>query len=178
MLIINDKKFELFIPSATIINVVKQMADEINREYINKQVHFVGVMNGAFMFVSDLLKFIKVSCEVHFIKLASYNGDASTGKIKEVFGLNTALTNKTVIVLEDIVDTGRTLDHICRSINTFNPAELKVVSLLYKPDASQTGVKPDMAGIEIANDFVVGYGLDYQGLGRNLPDIYRVIDDG
>jgi len=170
-----DRKFTLLIPSATIQKEVKRVAEQINKDLAGKNPIFVCVLNGAFMFAADLLKQITIPCEVSFVKLSSYAGILSTGTVKEVIGLNEDIQGRTIIVVEDIIDTGLTMQKIIDSLLRFHPAEVKVASFLLKPDALQVTVPQDYIAIEIPNKFIVGYGLDYNGFGRNLTDIYTVI---
>lgn len=173
---IHDKEFELFIPYEKIRSVVEKMADKMNEDLAGKKPVFLCILNGSFMFAAELFKRISlVETEISFVKLASYEGDATTGKVKQLIGLNEDLKGKTVVILEDIVDTGITIDNITEQINRLNPARVKVATLLLKPEALQKEVNLDYVGLEIPNNFIVGYGLDYDGYGRNLIDIYSVI---
>lgn len=171
---IKDKEFELYIRSEDIQNAITSVAQRLKDDYQNKDVIFVGVLNGAFMFVSDLLKQIDFNCEVSFIKVASYEGTSSTGKVHELIGLVNDIKDKHVIILEDIVDTGLTLDKIFSMIDHDEPSSLEVATLLYKPAAFNGKHEPKYVGIEIPNDFIVGFGLDYLDLGRNTRDIYKL----
>lgn len=171
---IEDKEFELYISSEEIHKAVTNVAQRIKNDYQNKDVIFVGVLNGAFMFVSDLLKQIDFKCEVSFIKVASYQGASSSGKVHELIGLVNDIKNKHVIILEDIVDTGLTLDKIYSMIDHDHPSSLEVATMLYKPNAFDGKHPPKYVGIEIPNDFIVGYGLDYMEFGRNTEDIYKL----
>ena len=170
-----NKEFGPFISESEIKKTVSRMANEINRDLKDKDVVFIGILNGAFMFASDLFRKIKMDCQITFVKLASYTGDTSRGKVKQLIGLGEQIKGKTVVILEDIVDTGITLDTIIKQINGFEPEEILVVTLLFKPDAIKKAVDLDYVGIEIPNDFVIGYGLDFDGFGRNLPEIYKII---
>lgn len=172
-----DKKFEIYFEEELIQKRIKILADQINKQYVNGEIYFVSVLSGSFMFTSDLLKHISVPCQVSFVKLSSYSGLNSTGTIKELIGLTADLTNKDVIVIEDIVDSGLTMSEICDKISNFSPNSLKSISLLFKPDVFKGTVKPDFIGFSIPNDFVVGYGLDYNELGRNYSAIYKLIED-
>lgn len=171
---IQDKEFELYIRSSEIQQAISSIAESISDDYKGKEVIFVGVLNGAFMFAADLLKKINFECEVSFIKLASYEGTKSTGKVHELIGLVNDIKDKHVIILEDIVDTGLTLDKIYSLINHDDPSSLEVATLLYKPKAFNGKHPPKYVGIEIPNNFIVGYGLDYNELGRNTEDIYKI----
>ena len=171
---IKDKEFEIFLSEQDIQSAIQRLAKELNTEYQCKEVIFVGVMNGAFMFVSDLLKNIEFQCEVSFVKLASYAGVQTTGTVHELIGLVNDLYGKHVIILEDIVDTGLTLDKVFSMIDADAPASLDVACLLYKPTAFKGKHSPKYVGIEIPDHFVVGYGLDYMEYGRNTKEIYKL----
>ena len=172
---IHDKEFELFIPYEKIRSVIEEMAGKMNNDYKDKNPLFICILNGSFMFAAEIFKRISLlDAEISFIKLASYSGTHTTGKVKELIGLNEDLTGRTIIVLEDIVDSGITIANTIEQIQAKNPAEIKIATLLLKPDALQTKVQLDYIGMEIPNDFIVGYGLDYDGRGRNLIDIYKV----
>jgi hypoxanthine phosphoribosyltransferase len=171
---IKDKDFELFISAEEIQKCVSKIAREIERDYENKEVLFIGVLNGSFMFAADLLKEVDVSCEISFIKLASYDGSKSSGNVHELIGLVSDLKDKHVIVLEDIVDTGLTLSKIYTMIDYDRPTSLSIATLLFKPDAFKGEKAPQYIGKEIPDHFVVGYGLDYHQFGRNTKDIYKL----
>ncbi|MEO7314269.1 MAG: hypoxanthine phosphoribosyltransferase [Ginsengibacter sp.] len=172
---VHDKEFIPYLTSAEIEVQVQRVADEINRDYAGKKPLFVAILNGAFMFASDLFKKINVETEICFIKLASYKGVKSTGKVITAIGLDTDLFGRDVIIVEDIVDTGKTLFQFLPQLEHQNPASLKVASLLHKPEASVHPIKIDYLGFTIPNKFVVGYGLDYDGLGRNIKEIYQLV---
>lgn len=173
---IHDKEFKLFISHEKIQAVVEEMAEKMNAELKGKNPLFLCILNGSFMFAAELFKRIDmVEAEISFVKLASYSGDQTTGKVKQLIGLNESIEGRTVVVLEDIVDTGITIDNIQQQLSGLNPKEVYVATLLLKPDALQKEVDLKYVGMEIPNDFIVGYGLDYDGLGRNLIDIYTVI---
>ncbi len=175
---VHDKMFELYIPNDRICAVVENMAERMNKELVGKSPLFLCILNGSFMFAAELFKRIELNeTEISFVKLASYDGDQSTGKVKQLIGLNENIEGRTVVVLEDIVDTGITISNIQDQLDQLNPKEVKVATLLLKPDALQKEVKLDYVGLEIPNDFIVGYGLDYDGYGRNLIDIYSVINN-
>lgn len=173
-LVVKDKKFVPFISEKEIDNIVTDLANKINSAYSGKEVFFLGVLNGAFMFSSDLLKKIDLPCEISFIKVASYSGTSSSGKVHELIGLVSDLKDKHVIILEDIVDTGLTLQKIYSMIDHDHPSSLEVASLLFKPNAFEGTNKPKFIGAEIEDEFVVGYGLDYDGQGRNTSAIYKL----
>lgn len=175
---IHDKSFRLFIPYEKIRSVIEDMADQMNRDFVDKNPLFVCILNGSFMFAAELFKRINlVETEISFVKLASYDGDKTTGSVKKLIGLNENIENRTVVILEDIVDTGITIENILEQLKLGNPREIKIATLLLKPDALQKEVQLDYIGMEIPNDFIVGFGLDYDGFGRNLIDIYSVIND-
>lgn len=171
-----DKNFEIFIDSERIHKAVLGMANRMNDDLKGKDVIFLGILNGSFMFASDLYKLIQVPSQISFLKLASYQGTSSSGNVKRLIGINEDLIGKTVVVLEDIVDTGITIDNIIKQLKGYEPAEIKLATLLLKPEALQTEVSLDYVGIEIPNDFIIGYGLDYNGYGRNLADIYKITE--
>lgn len=173
---IHDKEFKLFISHEKIQSVVEDMAEKMNRDLIGKDPLFLCILNGSFMFAAELFKRIDmVEAEISFVKLASYDGDKTTGSVKQLIGLNENIEGRTVVILEDIVDTGITINNIQEQLRGLNPKEVQVATLLLKPDALQKEVELKYVGMEIPNDFIVGYGLDYDGLGRNLIDIYSVI---
>ncbi len=175
---IADKEFEIFLEHENINKRTRLLGIQLNVDYENRVPVFIGVLNGSILFISDLLKEMNISCEVEFIKLSSYQGGtSSTGKVREIFGLPDNLHNRDVIIVEDIVDTGRTIKHIVAKLREQDPASIKVCSLLFKPSALLEPVPElEYIGFEIPNEFVVGFGLDYNGLGRNLKDIYRAAD--
>ncbi|MDR0988988.1 MAG: hypoxanthine phosphoribosyltransferase [Prevotellaceae bacterium] len=171
---IKDKQFAVSIPETDILRQVERIAGEINRDLADRNPLFLSVLNGAFMFTADLMKYVTIPCEVSFVKLASYQGVASTGIIKEVLGINEELSGRTVVIVEDIVDTGFTMQRLLESIGTRNPREIRIASLLVKPDKLKVPLRIDYAAMYIPNDFIVGYGLDYDGYGRNYRDIYTL----
>ena len=174
---VKDKTFELYIPEEQIRREVVRIAEEMNHDLADRNPVFLGILNGAFMFASDLFKLIRFPSQITFLRLASYDGVVSTGKVKQLIGLNQDLKDRVVVVLEDIVDTGITLDTILRQLNGFEPREIRVATMFHKPEATQKEVKLDYVGREIRNEFVLGYGLDYDGYGRNLPEIYVLVND-
>ncbi len=167
-----DLEFIEYITLDKLKNRISELADEIDHEYIDKNPLFLPILNGSFMFVAELVQNIKIDCEISFLKISSYKDQNSTGNIKELIGLNQSLENRHIIVVEDIVDTGKTLHYIKSILKNKNPLSIKVATLLHKPEA--TLIKNDLhyVGFEIVNKFVVGFGLDYNGFGRNLPAIY------
>lgn len=174
---VEDKEFEIFLENDTLNKRIRLLGIQMNVDYEGKCPLFIGILNGSFLFMADLIKEIDVPCEVAFMRVASYQGDASSGEVKELIGLPEDIEGRDIIIVEDIVDTGLTLTHILKTIKEKRPASVKVASLLLKPAALQHEIT-DLAyvGFEIPNEFVVGYGLDYNGLGRNLTDIYRATE--
>ncbi|GAB3530561.1 hypoxanthine phosphoribosyltransferase [Pontibacter brevis] len=172
---IQDLKFDTYIVEEEIIARIVMLAEQIDRDYADKQPLFLGVLNGSFMFVSDLLKRVTIPCEISFIRLSSYQDTKSTGKVKEILGLTENVHNRHVVVLEDIVDTGHTVQGLLKQLKEHNPASVEVASLLLKPECLQHQLDIKYVAKSIPNDFVVGYGLDYNGLGRNLRDIYKIV---
>jgi len=171
-----DKEFQLYIPYEKIGSVIEKIATEMNRDLDGKEPLFVCVLNGAFMFAADLFKRIEIpNVEITFVKMASYHGVHSTGTIRQLIGLSEAIEGRTVVVIEDIVDSGNTIEEIMAQLAILKPREVKIATLLLKPAAVVKDVKLDYVGLEIPNDFIVGYGLDYDGLGRNLIDIYSIV---
>ena len=166
-----DKEFKPYLSSEEILAKVKDIANKLNQELADKDPIFMGILNGSFMFASDLYKEITVDSQITFLKLASYQGTSTTGKIKRLIGINEDIKDKTVIIIEDIVDTGNTLDSIIKQLNGYEPEEIIIVTLLYKPEAYKKDFKIHHYAFEIPNDFIIGYGLDYNGYGRNLKDI-------
>lgn len=171
-----DKRFRVSIPEEKILKSIEQMAQKMNEDFKGKDVIFLGILNGCFLFASDLFKCIDLECQITFLKLASYQGTSSTGTVKRLIGINEDIENKTVVILEDIIDTGNTLESILKQLKGYDPAEIKVATLLFKPEAYKKDLKIDYVGIEIPNEFILGYGLDYDGYGRNLRDIYTIIE--
>lgn len=174
---LHDKKFVVSLPSTKIQERIKTLGSQISSEMEGKCPLFICVLNGAFLFAADLLKNISTDCEITFIRVSSYEGTASTGNLKSIMGLSENIEGRSVIIVEDIVDTGHTMVHLINELKSKNPAQLKLASLLLKPAALQHEIKIDYTGFEVPNDFLVGYGLDYDGLGRNLSDIYTLSID-
>jgi len=174
---VHDKFFKPFITEKEIQREVTRIAGEMNSDLARQDPIFLGILNGAFMFAGDLYKQLTFPCQISFLKLASYSGTQSTGSVKQLIGINRDLKDRVVVVLEDIVDTGVTLETIIRQLSGYEPEKIKVATFLYKPDAALKEVKLDYVGMEIPNNFIIGYGLDYEGYGRNFRDIYRLVDD-
>ncbi|MEI7499341.1 MAG: hypoxanthine phosphoribosyltransferase [Bacteroidota bacterium] len=167
--------FEKFINREEIDAAVQKVADGINRDYVGKNPLLLAILNGAFIFASDLLRKITIPCEISFVKFASYSGTLTTSKVKELIGVNEELEGRHVIVVEDIVDTGITMHKLLEDIHEKNPLDIKVACFCFKPEAFQKDFKIDYLGMVIPNDFIVGYGLDYDGQGRNFPEIYKIV---
>jgi len=174
---IKDRKFILSIPEVEIQEAVRKVAEAINQDVAKKNPLFICVLNGAFMFAGDLMKNVSIPCEITFIKLASYEGLYTTGSVKEIIGLSESVVGRNVVVVEDIVDTGITMERILSSLRAKGANEIRVATFLQKPDALQRDIQIDYVAMKIPNDFIVGYGLDYDGYGRNLKDIYTVVND-
>ena len=171
---IKDKSFEPFIEADKIDKRTEQLANAINADYSEKKPLFLAILNGSFMFASDLMKKVTIPSEISFIKVSSYNNMVSSGHITELIGLAEPIFNRHIVVVEDIVDTGRTMKQIISSLAERGAKSIEVASLLVKPEALESKIEVKYLGFEIPNDFVVGYGLDYDGLGRNLPSIYTL----
>jgi len=174
---IHDRNFRLSITPEMISATVGKIARKLNKDLKGKDVIFVPVLNGAFMFASDLLKELNIPCRISFIKISSYVGMNSSGVSNYLVGLSDDLRNKTIVILEDIVDSGKTLHNLINEIRKQEPAEIMTVTLLFKPGAYRKQYKIDYSGFSIPEDFVIGYGLDYNGLGRNLRGIYTATDE-
>jgi len=173
---LHDKFFKIFIDKNQIEAAVEKVAASINKDYEYEVPLFLSVLNGSFMFTSDLLKKIHIPCELSFIKLASYSGVGTTGKVNELIGLNETIRGRHIVILEDIVDTGITLEMLIDALEKYEVKSVKIAALLFKPKAYQKNKKIDYVGIEVGNEFLVGYGLDYNARGRNLPNIYKIIE--
>ncbi|MFM7668476.1 MAG: hypoxanthine phosphoribosyltransferase [Bacteroidota bacterium] len=171
---IHDKQFSLFIPSDFILNEVESLANRLELDYEEKNPIFLVVLNGAFMFAADLLKFYNKNCDISFIKLSSYKGFESTGTVNQQMELLIDVKDRHVIIVEDIVDTGLTIESLTRNLKKLNPASIEICSLLFKPEAFKGTIPPKYQGFVIANKFVLGYGLDYNERGRNLKDLYQL----
>jgi len=174
---IKDKTFETSIPEEEIKQRVKALADRLNQDLAGKNPLFLAVLNGSFIFAADLLREITIPCEISFVKLASYQGVTSTGRVHEVMGINEDLAGRTVVIVEDIVDTGRTMKQMIESLGTRHPASVHICTLFVKPDKLEEPLNVEYAAFSIPNDFIVGYGLDYDQQGRNLKEVYTLVTD-
>lgn len=172
--ILKDKTFKPYLSAEEIAKVVKATAEKINQDFEEKEVLFIAILNGSFIFAADLVRHINVKHTISFVKVASYEGMSSTGTVKKIIGLMDALEGKHVVIIEDIVDTGNTLDKLLPTLEAEKPASLSLCTLLFKPEAFKANFEIAYVGKEIPNKFIVGYGLDYDGYGRNLPDIYQI----
>ena len=172
-----DKVFETSITEAEIQERVKAVADRINKDMADKNPILLAVLNGSFMFAADLMRMLTIPCEISFVKLASYQGTTSTGTIKEVIGINEDLSGRTVIIIEDIVESGLTIKRMIETIGTRAPKSIHICTLLIKPERLTVPLDVEYAAIEIPNDFIVGYRLDYNQQGRNLRDIYTLVEE-
>ena len=169
---IHDKMFKMSIPNAELLKTIERLAAEITNDMKGTQPLFVCILNGSFIFAADLLKEIKLPCEVSFVKMQSYEGTGTTGVVKELIGFGEDIKGRDVIILEDIVDSGNTMEKVVKRLKETEVKSLKIATLFYKPAAYKKDIPLSYVGLEIPNDFIVGYGLDYDGLGRNLKDIY------
>ncbi len=171
---IHDKTFVPFLSAEEIANAVQNMARNITRDLKGKNPLFLAILNGSFIFAADLVRHCKMELEITFVKWASYSGTRSTGKIQELIGLNENVQNRHLLIVEDIIDSGQTMQKLLQSLSKQKPASLNIATLLLKPEALQCKLDIAYCGFEIPPDFVLGYGLDYDGLGRNLPHLYRL----
>lgn len=173
---VKDKKFSLYIPESRIKEQVSKIANLINNDLAGKHPLFLVVLNGSFVFAADLLRDVTIPCEVSFIRLASYEGTSSTGEVKQLIGLNEDIEGRTVVIVEDIIDSGLTMQELFLILAKKNPKEIRIASLFVKPNNLKVDLNIHYRCFDIENDFIVGYGLDYDQQGRNLPDIYKVIE--
>lgn len=174
---IKDKTFEPTMAESEIKQRVRELAQQMSRELEGKNPLFLAVLNGAFIFAADLMREMTIPCEISFVKLASYQGTTSTGTIKEVIGINEDLTNRTVVIVEDIVESGLTIKRMMEQLGTRNPASVKVCTLFFKPEKLTEDLKLDYVAFKIPNDFILGYGLDYDQQGRGLKDLYTLVKE-
>ena len=176
MIQLHDKHFVPFISEEEIGFAISSMAKQMDDDFFDEIPVFIGVLNGSFMVLSDLMKKYRGMCEVSFVKMASYEGTKSTNEVKELIGLNQNLEGRTVVIVEDIVDTGNTIEELKAILKVQKVKHLKIATLFFKPDAFKKDIKLDYIGIRIPNKFIVGFGLDYDGLGRNLQDVYQLAE--
>ena len=174
---IKDKTFETSMPEAEIKNRVKELAQQMSRDLEGKNPLLLAVLNGAFIFAADLMREMTIPCEISFVKLASYQGTTSTGTIHEVIGINENLSGRTVVIVEDIVESGLTIKRMMEQLGTRNPASVQVCTLFFKPERLKEDLKLDYVAFEIPNDFILGYGLDYDQQGRGLKDLYTLVEE-
>jgi len=172
---VHDKSFEPYLSAAQIETEIKRLAAGINQEYADKRPLFIAILNGSFMFAADLFKHVTIPSEICFIKLASYKGTKSSGQVVTAIGLDIDINERHIIIVEDILDTGKTLNHFLPQLQHQQPASLKICVLLHKKECTIFPIEPDMVGFIIPDRFVLGYGLDYDGLGRNISEIYQLM---
>ncbi|WP_375437079.1 hypoxanthine phosphoribosyltransferase [uncultured Hymenobacter sp.] len=172
---LHNKQFKPYLSAAHLATAIEELATRLNQDYTAKTPLFVAVLNGSFMFAADLLKALHIPCEISFIRVTSYQGTSSTGKVQEVLGLTEEIKDRHVVILEDIVDTGHTMRMLLDTMRAKQPASLEVASLFIKPECLQYELPIRYVGLSIPNDFIVGYGLDFDGLGRNYPDVYKAV---
>jgi hypoxanthine phosphoribosyltransferase len=175
MVRVKDKEFETFIPALQIEGVVQELAERINTDYKDKNPLFLAILNGSFVFAADLLRKISIPCNISFVKFASYSGTKTTENVKELIGLNEEIKDRHIILIEDIVDTGNTMELILAELEKLHPGDVKIACFCHKPDAFRKSFRIDYIGMSIPDEFIVGYGLDYDGYGRNLADIYKIV---
>ncbi len=171
---IKDKEFEVYLNAEVINRRISQIGQAITKDFEGRNLVVLGILNGSFIFMADLCRHINLPLSATFIRVSSYSGEESTGEVSSIFGLEENIEGKYLLIVEDIVDTGISMDYLLKAISECNPAQISIVTLLHKPDAFQFNYALDYVGFEIPNKFVIGYGLDYDGLGRNLPDIYQL----
>jgi hypoxanthine phosphoribosyltransferase len=172
---IKDLEFIPYVTHSDILERIRELAININDDYQNKNPLFIAVLNGSFMFASDLMKRVDVRSELTFIKVNSYEGTESTGSIKEMIGIGQSITDRHIVIIEDIVDTGHTITHLLNEMNKMDPSSIEVVTLFSKPESHETKLYIKYTGFDIPNKFIVGYGLDYDGYGRNYQDVYQLV---
>lgn len=174
---VHDKYFSPYMKEEVVLSRVQELAKQIDADYKDKKPLFIAILNGSFIFAADLFKSITIDAEICFIKLASYKGTKSTGQVITAIGLDTDIVGRHIIVLEDIIDTGKTMNEFLPQLHNQQPASLKIAALLHKPEATTFPIKIDYLGFAVPDKFLLGYGLDYDGLGRNLKEIYQLTDD-
>lgn len=174
---LHNRQFEPYLPEALIQEKVKELAAQLDQDYAGKKPLFIAILNGSFMFAADLFKYLTIEAEICFIKLASYKGTKSSGQVVTAIGLDTDVNDRHVIILEDIIDTGKTMNEFLPQLHNQQPASLKVAILLHKPEATKFNVPIDYCCFSIPNKFVLGYGLDFDGYGRNIKEIYQLVGE-
>jgi len=167
-----DLEFKLYLNRSEILQQVRKISESIKQDYKDKDPLFLSILNGSFIFAADLFREINMPSQISFIKLSSYSQVTSTGKVKELIGLNDNVFNRNLIIIEDIIDSGLTLQHVCAALQDLGPASIEIATLFLKPESFHMGFDIKYIGFSIPNDFIVGYGMDYEGYGRNLPDVY------
>lgn len=175
-ILVKDRYFTKYIDAEEIQRAVAKVSDAVYADFKDEVPLFLVVLNGSFIFAADLMKAYDGICEISFIRLSSYHGTQTTQEVKTLIGLSDDITDRSVVILEDIIDSGITVTHLLEDLKKYNPRHLKVATLLFKPEAVKTEIRPDYIGMEIPKDFIVGYGLDYDGFGRNLADIYKIVE--
>lgn len=173
---VKDKTFAISMPHAEIVEIIKNVADRLNKDMSEKNPIFLGILNGVFMYAAELMKHITFPCEISFVKLASYQGTSSSNQVTELIGLSEKLKGRNIIIIEDIIDTGVTMQYLLKKLNDFGVADVKIAAFLFKPGAFKGDYKIDYIGKSIPNDFIIGFGFDYDGYGRNSADIYSLIE--
>lgn len=171
---LKDKTFEVYLTRSEVKKRIHQLGQQISRDFKNKEIVILGVLNGSFIFMADLCREINLPLICTFVKLSSYQGTSTTGQVRSILGLDSDLKGKHVVIVEDIVDTGISMEYLLKTISGYHPESVAIATLLFKPEAFRFKYAIDYVGFEIPNKFVLGYGLDYDGLGRNLPDIYQL----
>ncbi len=174
---VHDKEFEIYIPQDQIERAIKKVAEQINRDFAGKNPLFLIVLNGAFMFAAELFKNVEIECEISFVKLSSYRGTESTSVVRELIGLDHSVSGRNIVLVEDIIDSGLTMLYTMDNLRKLEAKDVKIATLLFKPHAFKYSYPIDYIGIEIPNDFIIGYGLDYNEHARNLPDIYKIVSE-
>ena len=176
MIKIHDKNFKPFIKFEEIDKAVGEIADRMNKDLHDREPLFIAILNGSFMFASDLFHKIDFPCEITFVKLASYSGTKSTENVRQLIGIDEDIVGRNVVIIEDIIDSGLTMERVLAQLKMIGAADIKIATLLYKPNAFKGSYDIDYVGMEIGNDFIVGYGLDYDKHGRNFKDIYKIVE--
>lgn len=172
---INGKRFRMFIPEKTINEAIDKLAHQVQEDMQGKEPLFIAVLNGAFMFASELMKRINIPAQISFVRVKSYEGIQSSKNYDEILGLTEDIEGRDIVIIEDVIDSGFTIQNMVRILSEKKPGRIKIATLLYKPEALQCQVNPDYVALSIPNNFIIGYGLDYNGYGRNLKDIYSII---